>query len=57
MTIEYNSRIEYSKNPFTDEIEKTEIVEKISKEYPDFEIAQLYQIQMQDCWKEYVSEK
>ncbi len=57
LTIEYNSRIEYSKNPFTNETEKTEIVETISKEYPDFETAQLYQIELQDCWKEYLNEK
>jgi hypothetical protein len=57
LIIEYNSRIEYSKNPFNNEIEKCEIVETISKEYPDFETAQLYQIELQDCWNEYLSEK
>ena len=49
LTIEYNSRIEYTKNPFTNEIEKNVIVETITKEYPDFETAQLYQTEFEDC--------
>ncbi len=57
LTIEYNSRIEYTKNPFTNEIEKSEIIETITKEYPDFETAQLHQREFEDCWKDYLNEK
>jgi hypothetical protein len=57
LTIEYNSRIEYTKNPFTHEIEKTIIVETITKEYPDFETARLYQTEFEECWKEYINDK
>ncbi len=32
IVIEYNSRIEYLKNPFNDEIEKLEIVDRIDLE-------------------------
>jgi hypothetical protein len=56
LTVEYNSRVEYSKNPFTNEIEKDVIVETISKEFPDYETANLYHIEMIDCWKEYLAE-
>jgi hypothetical protein len=57
LTIEYNSKVEYSKNPFTNEIEKNILVDTISKEFPDFETAQLYQIELIDCWKDYLAEK
>ena len=57
LTIEYNSKVEYSKNPFTNEIEKNILVDTISKEFPDFATAQIYQIELIDCWKEYLSEK
>ena len=57
LTIEYNSKVEYSKNPFTNEIEKNTLVDTISKEFPDFETAQLYQTELIDCWKDYLAEK
>jgi hypothetical protein len=57
LTIEYNARIEYSKNPFTHVIEKTEIVDVISKEFPDFETAQLYQKEIEVEWQDYLESK
>ena len=52
--IEYNARIEYSKNPFTQEIEKNEIIEKIEIEFNDFEIAQLNHISITQDWNNYL---
>lgn len=57
LNIEYNSRIEYSKNPFTNEIEKSEVKEVISKTYPDFETAQLSQEEIEMHWRSYLNEK
>jgi len=54
LLIEYNARIEYSKNPFTQEIEKTEIVDIISKEFPNFETASLHQDEIVFVWQEYL---
>ena len=55
--IEYNARIEYSKNPFTDKIEKTEIVDKIEIEFYDFETAQITHISIQEDWNNYLENK
>ena len=52
--IEYNARIEYSKNPFTQEIEKTEIIDKIEIEFNDFEIAKLNHISITQDWNNYL---
>ena len=54
LIVEYNTRIEYSKNPFTNEIEKNEVQDIISKTYPDFETAQIYQTEIEECWREYL---
>ena len=52
--IEYNARIDYSKNPFTQEIEKNEIIDKIEIEFNDFEIAQLNHISITQDWNNYL---
>ncbi|MEI8278425.1 MAG: hypothetical protein WCG87_01605 [Bacteroidota bacterium] len=57
LTIEYNSRLEYLQNPFTNEIEQTIIVDTITKEYPDFETAKAYQFEIQEIWNEYLQNK
>ena len=57
MTIEYNSKVEYSRNPFTNEIEKNILVDTISKEFPDYQTAQLYQMEFNECWRDYLAEK
>lgn len=57
LTIEYNARIEYTKNPFTQEIVKTEIVDVITKEFADFETARLYQKEIEIEWQEYLNSK
>lgn len=57
LNIEYNTRIEYSKNPFTNKIEKNEIQDVITKTYPDFETAQIYQGEIEECWREYLNHK
>lgn len=57
LTIEYNARIEYSKNPFTQEIEKTEIIDVISTEFPDFETAQVYQKEIELVWQKHLELK
>ena len=49
LIIEYNARIEYSKNPFTDKVEKTEIVDKIEIEFYDFETAQSSWFRYHSC--------
>ena len=54
--IEYNSRIEFSKNPFTGKIEKTIITETISQEFADYNATQQYQIELQECWSDYLKE-
>lgn len=54
LTIEYNARIEYSKNPFTNQVEKNEVQDIISKTFPDFETAQIYQAKIEESWKEYL---
>ena len=53
--IEYNSRTEYSKNPFTDEIEKTLINETMSQEVADYQSAREYQTEIEECWAEYLN--
>lgn len=55
--IEYNARIEYSKNPFTDKVEKTEIVDKIEIEFYDFETSQINHISIQEDWNNYLENK
>ncbi len=57
LVIEYNARIEYSKNPFTDKIEKTEIVDKIEIEFNDFDTAQSNHISIQQDWNNYIENK
>jgi hypothetical protein len=57
LIIEYNARIEYSKNPFTEKIEKTEIVDKIEIEYVDFETAQANHVSIQEEWNNYLENK
>lgn len=57
LIIEYNSRIEYSKNPFTEEVEKNEIIDKIEIEYSDFETAQYNLNSIQEIWNEYLEWK
>jgi hypothetical protein len=57
LVIEYNARIEYSKNPFTDKIEKTEIVDKIEIEYADFETAQINHLAIQEDWNNYIENR
>ncbi len=57
LIIEYNARIEYSKNPFTYKVEKTEIVDKIEIEFYDFEIAQSNHISIQQDWNNYLENK
>jgi len=57
LTIEYNARTEYSRNPFTGEIDKTLVTDVISKEFPDYDTAQLYQKEIQECWEDYLNEK
>ena len=54
LVIEYNARIEYSKNPFTEKIEKTEIVDKIEIEYADFETAQINHNSIKEDWNNYL---
>lgn len=57
VVIEYNARIEYSKNPFTNEIEKNLIIDKIEIEYSDFETAQYNVKSIQETWNEYLESK
>ncbi|WP_139149567.1 hypothetical protein [Flavobacterium caeni] len=57
LIIEYNARIEYSKNPFTGEIEKSEISESISKEFHSYESARDNHIDIKDYWNEYLTQK
>ena len=54
--IEYNSRIEYSKNPFTGEIEKAMITDTITQEFADYNAAQQNQSEVQECWSDYLKE-
>ncbi|MBC7914767.1 MAG: hypothetical protein H7Y07_11675, partial [Pyrinomonadaceae bacterium] len=54
--IEYNSRAEYSKNPFTGEIEKTIITDTISQEFVDYNAAQQNQSDVQEYWSDYLKE-
>ena len=57
LTIEYNSRIVYAKDPSSEKVEKTIVVDTISKEYPDLETAQHYQQIIEDSWNTYLKEK
>ena len=57
LIIEYNARIEYSKNPFTNKVEKTEIVDKIELEFYDFETAKSNHISIQQDWNNYLENK
>ncbi|MCB1190966.1 MAG: deoxynucleoside kinase [Leptospiraceae bacterium] len=53
LTIEYDSRTEYSKNPFTGKVEKKLISDQIVKEFPDYETAKMYRDELEFCWKTY----
>ena len=57
LTVEYNARVEYSRNPFTNEIEKTQIIDTVTKEYPDYSTAQAYQMELEEAWREYLQTK
>jgi hypothetical protein len=39
------------------EIEKTTIVDTVSKEYPDYSTAQAYQMEIEEAWREYLQNK
>ena len=54
--IEYNARTDYSKNPFTGEIEKTIITDTISQEFVDYDAAQQNQSDVQEYWSDYLKE-
>lgn len=54
--VEYNSRTEYSKNPFTGEIEKAVITDTISKKYGSFQAARDTQELIEACWSDYLNE-
>lgn len=57
LIFEYNARIEYSKNPFTNKVEKTEIIDKIEIEFYDFETAQINHLSIQENWNDYLENK
>ena len=57
LIFEYNARIEYSKNPSTNNVEKTEIVDKIEIEFYDFETAQINHLSIQEYWNDYLENK
>lgn len=53
LLIEYNARTEYSKSQFNGTVLRNEIVDTISHEFASSEAAQEYQIEIEECWKEY----
>ncbi len=57
LTIEYNSRIVYSKNPLSDKVEHTKVVDTITEEYENLETAQRYQQKIEESWNTYLNEK
>ncbi len=57
LTIEYNSRIVYSKNPLSEKVEQTKVVDTITKEFEDLQTAQHYQQKIEESWNTYVNEK
>ncbi len=57
LTIEYNSRIVYAKDPSSEKVEKTIVVDTITKEYSDLETAQHYQQIIEDSWNTYLNKK
>lgn len=54
--IEYDSKVEYSKNPFTGQIEKNIISDQVVKEFPDFDTAMAYRNEIEECWNDYMRE-
>ena len=57
LIVDYNNRIEYSKNPFTGEVEKTQISDSVSREFSSFETARNHQIAITDYWNDYLTSK
>ena len=57
LTIEYNSRIVYAKDPGSEKVEKSIVVDTITKEYSDLETAQHYQQIIENNWNTYLKEK
>lgn len=57
LTIEYNSRIVYFKNPSSEKVEQTKVVDTITKNFQDLETAQHYQQIIEVSWNTYLNEK
>ncbi len=57
LTIEYNSRIVYSKNPLSEKVEQTKLVDTITKDFENLQMAQLFQQKIEESWNTYLNEK
>jgi hypothetical protein len=57
LVVEYNKRIEFDVNPFTDEVVKLEIEDRISAEQFNYEWAQEGKQQLAEGWNDYLKEQ
>ena len=57
LSIEYNSRIVYAKDPSSEKVEQTKVVDTITKEFSDLETAQHFQLKIEESWNTYLNEK
>lgn len=57
LIIEYNSRIVYAKDPSSEKVEQTKVVDTITKNFQDLETAQHYQQIIEESWNTYLNEK
>lgn len=57
LTIEYNSRIVYAKDPASEKVEKTIVIDTITKDFPDLTTAQNFQKIIEHSWNTYLNKK
>lgn len=57
LIIEHKKRIEFIKNPTTNEYEKIEFNDTSEMEFPNFEIANSYKNEWKEIWESYLDEK
>jgi hypothetical protein len=57
LIVEHKKRIEYIKNPETDEYEKIEFNDVSEVEFPNYEMADAHKNEWEDIWENYLNEE
>jgi len=57
LILEHKKRIEYVKNPATNEYEKIKFNDTSEIEYPSFDMANAYKDEWEEIWENYLNEE